>query len=66
MAASESADIDAQWNEMLTWLTGLPEDDPIKHETLGFIWMTCARAAWRKAERYKALEAHRSAREHRD
>lgn len=61
-----AATLDERWNEMLTWLAGLPEHDPVKHEVLACIWMTCARAAWRNADRCKALEARRSPREHQD
>lgn len=54
------ATLDEQWNEMLAWLVGLPDDDPVKHEVLATIWITCARAAWRRADHCKALEARRS------
>jgi hypothetical protein len=38
------------WEEMWSWIHSLPEDDPDKHEMLAYVWMTCARAAWRRAE----------------
>lgn len=50
------------WDEMVDWLASLPEDDPDKHEMLGFIWITCARASWRRAELCRSSAARRSRR----
>jgi cell wall assembly regulator SMI1 len=64
------ADLDTELREMLTWHDGLSEDDPRKHEITAFVYMTCARAAWRKVDMLRAAERRaehrRSRREQRD
>jgi len=51
------------WNEMTTWYDGLAEDDPDRYEFTAFVYMTCARAAWRRADLCRASAARRSLRE---
>jgi hypothetical protein len=57
------SDLDTEMHEMLAWHAGLSETDPRKHEMTAFIYMTCARAAWRKADYFRRQEARRSRRE---
>lgn len=56
-------DLDAELREALEWHAGLSEDDPDKHDMSAFIYMTCARAEWRKADLLRAAERRRSAHE---
>lgn len=51
------------WAEMQVWFNGLAEDDPDRYEFTAFVYMTCARAAWRRADLCRASQARRSLRE---
>lgn len=51
------------WAEMWTWLASLPDDDPRKYELQAFIFMTLARAAWRRVDQLQAVERRRSGRQ---
>lgn len=63
--------IDDDLRDMLIWHDALSEDDPRKHEITAYVYMTCARAAWRRADMARAgaaraeqrAEARRSRRE---
>lgn len=51
------------WDEMWTWLDSLSVDDPDKYEMWAFIYMTLARASWRRVDQLKVQERRTRVRE---
>jgi hypothetical protein len=58
-------DLDVELREALKWHAGLSEHDPDKHDMAAFVYMTCARAEWRKAEMLRAAAVRAEQREKR-
>jgi hypothetical protein len=48
--------------EQVNWLATLPQGSPDRHECEGWLYMTLARSAWRRAEDLRRAERDRARR----